>query len=81
MDSAHLSTWLHCLTSSEDLEHALGPPGRDLLAELLDLLVTYVGAGLQSMESFADEEFLGSFATIFASLIDFCRKAKLLVYV
>ena len=29
MDGAHLSAWMHCLTASEDLEHALGPEGRD----------------------------------------------------
>jgi hypothetical protein len=28
MDGAHLSAWLHCLTASEDLEHALETEGR-----------------------------------------------------
>ena len=28
MDRAHLSAWLHCLTASEVLEHALGTEGR-----------------------------------------------------
>jgi hypothetical protein len=74
MDGAHLSVWLHCLIASEDLEHALGPEGRSQLSNLLDLPPSYGGAGLQSMEDLADEEFLGSFAAIAASLITFCRK-------
>ena len=28
IDDAHVSTWLHCLSASTDLEHAIGPgPG------------------------------------------------------
>ncbi len=27
-DNAHLSAWLHCLTASEGLDHALGKEGR-----------------------------------------------------
>ena len=80
MDGAHLSAYLHCLTSSEDLEHALGAHGRDQLASQLDLPAAYGGAGLQSMESLANEEFLFSFATISTSLIAFCRNADLQVY-
>ena len=80
MDGARLFAWLHCLTSSEDLKHALGAHGRDMLAAQLDLPAAYGRAGLQSMESSADEELLGSFATIYASLIAFCKNADLLVY-
>ncbi len=62
MDNAPLSSWLHCLAASEDLGRALGQKGRDQLAKLLDLPAAYGGAGLQSLESSADEELLGSFA-------------------
>ena len=37
MDGAHLSAWMHCLTASEVLEHALGPEGRSQLSDVLDL--------------------------------------------
>jgi len=36
IDAAHLSAWLHCLTTSSDLENDLTPPERKLLSELLD---------------------------------------------
>ena len=32
-DSAHLSTWLHCLTASSDLDMALGLVDKDLLTD------------------------------------------------
>ena len=44
MDGTQLSAWLHCLTASKELEHALGPEGRGHLSELLDLLASYGGA-------------------------------------
>ena len=81
MDMAHLSAWLHCLTNSEDLKHALGPEGRSRLSDLLDLSPSYGGAGLQSLEGSADEEFLGSFAPIASSLITFCRETEQQVYI
>ena len=62
MNGAHLSTWLHRLTTSEDMEHALGTEGRSQLSNLLDMPTYYGGAGLQSQEDSADEEFMGSFA-------------------
>jgi hypothetical protein len=81
MDEAHLSAWLHCLSASDDLEHALGAAGRSQLSDLLDLPPSYGGAGLQSLEDSADEEFVGSFAAIAASLIAFCRKTEVQVYI
>ena len=84
MDDAHLSAcWLHCLTASEIMEHALGTEGRSQLSDLLDLPPSYGGrgAGLQSLEDSADEEFLGSFAAIAAALISFCRKTNQQVYI
>ncbi len=30
MDTAHLSTWLHCLTASKDLENDMEDPSREL---------------------------------------------------
>jgi hypothetical protein len=80
MDGAHLSIWLHCLTASEVLEHALGTEGRSQLSDLLDLPPSYGGTSLQSLEDFADEEILGSFAAIEAALIFFCRKTEQRVY-
>jgi hypothetical protein len=80
MDGAHFSRWLHCLASSEDMEHALGAHGRDQIASQLDLPAAYGGIGLQSLESSADEEFLGSFVVISASLKAFFRNADLQVY-
>jgi hypothetical protein len=49
MDGAHLFAWLHCLTSSEDLEHALKAHGKDQLASQLDLHPAYGGTGMQSI--------------------------------
>ena len=79
MDGSHLSTWLHCLTASEDMEHAFGTEGRSRFSNLLDLPASYGGAGLQSLEDSADEEFMGSFAEIVASLISFCKNMELRV--
>ena len=76
MDGAHIFAWLHCLTSSEDPGLALGYRGRSQLASQLDLPAAYGGVGLQSLESFSDEAFLGSFAAISASLINFCIKRR-----
>ena len=47
MDTAHVSTWLHCLTASTDLEYALDFESRDTLAGLLDLPSSYGGIGLK----------------------------------
>ena len=81
MDGAHLWAWLHCLTASEDLEHALGPEGRSRLSDLLDLLPSYGVASLQSLEYSAEEEFIGSFAAIAASLITLCKKTEQHAYI
>ena len=51
------------------------------LSDLLDMLASYGGARLQSLEDSADEEFLGSFAEISASLIFFCRKMEQHAYI
>jgi len=80
MDDAHVSTWLHCLTASTYLEQAIGPQAREQLTGLTDLPLAFGGIGLQSMERSTDEEFLGSFAGISASLISFCRSTGLPVY-
>jgi len=81
MDSAHLSTWLHCLTSSSVLEQALDPIDKEILTEWLDLPYSYGGAELKSLSRSADEEFIGSFAAIASSLISFCRKTNLPIYI
>jgi len=47
----------------------------------LDLPPSYGGIGLNSLASSADEDFLGSFAGIASSLIEFCRKTELPIYI
>jgi hypothetical protein len=81
MDGAHVSTPLHCLTASTDLENAIGPLARDHLASLIKLPPAFGGIGMQSLERSADEDLLGSFAGISASLILFCRSTELQVYI
>jgi hypothetical protein len=77
MDGAHLSAWMHGLTASEDLEHALGTEGRDRFSDLFDLYASYGGAGLQLLKDSGDEEFLEFFAGIAASLISFRKKRSI----
>ena len=77
MDYAHLATWLHWLAASPNLEYAMDPNIKDILTYWLDLPPSYGGAGLNSLSRSADEEFLGSFAAIVASLISFCQKMEL----
>jgi hypothetical protein len=81
MDEAHLSVWLHCLSASEVLEHALGPEGKEQLTDILDLPASYGGAGLHSLELSCDEELVGFFAGVTAALISFCKKTELPVYI
>ncbi len=81
MDGARLSAWLQCLTASKELKNDLGPEGRGNLSELLELPAFYGGDGLQPLVTSVDEEFLGSFAGIAASLISFCKNTKLQVYI
>jgi len=57
MDDAHVSTWLHCLTASTDLEYAIGPSARDQLSGLIDLPPTFGGIGLQSLERSAERSY------------------------
>ena len=59
----------------------MSPIARDQLTGLLDLPPAFGGIGLQSLERSADEELLGSFASISSSLISFCRSMKLSVYI
>jgi len=80
MDSANVGTWLHYLTSSSVLETAIDDSSRDILTDWLELPPSYGGAGLNSLCRSSDEELLGSFAAIAASLITFCRKTELHVY-
>ena len=59
----------------------MDPTSKDLLTNWLDLPPSYGGAGLESLSRSSDEEFLGSFAAFDASLISFCRKTELPVYI
>ena len=72
MDDAHVSSWLHCLSTSTDLEHDVSPLARDQLTGLTNLPPTFGGIGLQTMERSTDEELLGSFAGICVYLVSFC---------
>jgi hypothetical protein len=81
MGDAHVSTWLHCLTASTDLKNAIGPLAKDQPANPIDLPPALGGIELQSLERYAYEELLCSFAGIFASLIALCRSTELPVYI
>jgi hypothetical protein len=56
-------------------------PNLDILTDWLYLPPSYGMAGLNSLCRWADEELLGSFAAIAVSLISFCRKTELPVYI
>ena len=43
--------------------------------------LSWGGAELKSLTRSADEEFIGAFATIASSLISFCRKTNLPIYI
>jgi len=81
MDSAHVSTWLHGLTSSSSLDHALDSGEKDILSDWLDLLHSYGSADLKSLSRSADEEFLGAFAAIAPSLVSLCMKTNLPIFI
>ena len=63
------------------MENVIGPLAKDQLAGLIDLSPALGGIGLQSLERYADEELLGSFAGIYASLIAFLKSTELPVYI
>ncbi len=72
VDEAHLSTWLNCVGSS-----TLEPDLSDHLAGTLDL--RFGGVGLQSLARVADEELLGSWASVTPNLISFFRSKEMRV--
>ncbi len=78
-DDAHLSSWLECV-GAKQLHEALPIAEKDLLAASLDLPPQFGGVGLQSLMRAADEELLGSWASITADLITFCRSKGLSAY-
>jgi hypothetical protein len=71
MNDAHVSTWMYGLTAFSELGHDMGPTATTHLSSLMDLPPAYEGIRMQSLERAADEELLGSFASISASLIPF----------
>jgi hypothetical protein len=81
MYDAHVFTWVQCLTASLDVGDALTSGEREQLAAWLDLPPSYGGCNMNSLSRSADEEFMGSFAGIAASLIAFCRKTELPIYI
>jgi len=48
MEFAHIRAWIHSLTASSDLDHALGSVERDLLADTLDIPSSYRGGGVMN---------------------------------
>jgi len=66
---------------ARDLEHAMEPRVLDQLSDLLDLLPDMGGAGLHALVNFADEEVLFSFVSISSTLMYFCMKTNLQVYI
>jgi hypothetical protein len=79
VDDAHLSTWLEC-TGVSTLDADLSSQERHLLTASLDLPPQFGGIGLQSLIRAADEELLGSLASVTANLIVFLRTKSLSVY-
>ncbi len=63
------------------MEHAPEPRVLDQLSDLLDLPPSLGGTGLHPLMNSADEKFLGSFASICSTLISFCKKTNLQVYI
>jgi hypothetical protein len=59
----------------------MDPNEVNMLSDWLDLPNSYGGADMKSLSRSADEEFLGSFATIASSLISFCRKTDLPIFI
>jgi hypothetical protein len=73
VDEAHLSTWLSC-SGAETLHAALSHPDRSHLAASLDPPPPppqFGGVGLQTLIRIAEEELLGSWASITSDLISF----------
>ena len=81
INGARLLAWLHCLTTSRDLEDDLGVERKVGLLDLLDLPASYGGAGLQSLALATAEKFMGSFAGIASALISFCRNTEMFAYI
>jgi len=74
MDSAHVSTWLHSLTSSPDMDYALGLEEHHQLIGWLDLPPFYGGIGLNSLARSADEEYVGSLLLLLLLSLNFAGK-------
>ncbi len=73
LDYTHLSTWLRCV-GAKTLDNALPTSECELLSSTLDLPPQFGGStGLQSLIRVADEELLGSWASITSDLITFFR--------
>ena len=81
MYAAHLSAWVHCLTTSEDLFNDMDAERKANLSDLLYLPPSFGAVGLQSLNAASDEEYMGSFAGLAAALISFCRNTELPVYI
>jgi hypothetical protein len=79
VDDAHLSTWITCVGAGQ-LDSALPEAELENLAASLDLPSQFGGVGLQSLMRAADEELLGSWASITSDLITFFISKDLLVY-
>jgi hypothetical protein len=79
VDKEHMSTWMECVGAS-NLHSDLTDHERQHLADSLDLPPQFGGVGLQSLIRAADEEMIGSWASITADLITYFRAKNLPVY-
>ena len=80
VDMEHLSTWMGCAGTSTLESDMTAHERRRLLAASLDLPPQFGGLGLQSLIRVANEEWLGSWASVTTNLIAFFRSKGLTVY-
>jgi hypothetical protein len=83
MEEAYVSTWIHCLTESPQLERVVGPVEKDQLTNWLDLLpfVRWYRIEFSVPLYFVDDEFMGLFVIIGAAVIAFRWRTYLPVYI
>jgi hypothetical protein len=79
VDREHLLTWMDCVSASS-LHDDMSTNERQQLSSSLDPPPQFGGAGLQSLVRAADEELLGSWASVTADLIAFFQSKGLKVY-
>ena len=79
VDKKHMETWMECV-GALSLHNDMTDKERQHLADSVDLPPQFGGVGLQSLIRAADEEMIGSWASITADLITYFRAKSLPVY-